>query len=44
VEAFDLAGLPADDLNQRRPLPGNVGEIRRVACGALLFEKRGPIG
>jgi hypothetical protein len=43
MEALDLAGWPADDLDQRRPLPGSVGETGRVASGALLLEERGAI-
>jgi hypothetical protein len=43
MEALDLAGWPAEDLDQRRALPGSVGETGRVASGALLLEERGPI-
>ena len=44
MEAIELAGLPADDFDQRRPLPRSVGETGGVAGGALLFEKRGSGG
>ena len=40
MEAVDLAGWPADDLDQRRTLPHRFRQVGGVAHRALLLEQR----